>query len=558
MTPPPSFLATTKPIHRLGRWLLTIIVLITFIALGLTIWLIVEEKQWAKPILEESPAKVFAQGTIGTEAFPLPVFQVLPSLFPEYFQPFGPQMGDWIDQFGFIRNPDDPNGLPVGLTTRPYRPGTAAPSPTPFVGFACSACHSLELKIDANGPREVIYGAGNYSLNLLAFGEAYRGALMTKDESGEYRLNSKTITQEYQQKLGKELSQVDQTMISLWLGVARSTELEFEKQVDEPFTPKQIMLPEFVPAGPVRTQPFRSLVRIIKERPGSWMLAPTPDRGFSKIPAVFHQAHEYHGQWAQFDGSIANLNARSSLAAMTAGATVHNLAHPEIAHNIQQAAIYTKTAHGKSWEQIAFLPKIESEKAKRGEKVYREHCFRCHGGPDPNNPSGWLVGEPGSFGRNHEIGTDRHRLEFRHRDQMADILFNTFDRYRKDHPLRFPRDEIRVPNLNDPQENGYYAGPISRVFLRAPYLHNGSIPTLEELILIKPRRNEPYYRGRELFDPQAIGIRVEKNPTATHYFKFDPKLPGNSDQGHEFPWKIDDPKRDQNQLLDLLEYLKTL
>src|SRR5712692_43595 len=60
------------------------------------------------------PQQAFLFGNTGTEIMPLPVFEALPDLFPDQFQPGGPEAGDWMDQFGFIHGTPEVNqGLPV-------------------------------------------------------------------------------------------------------------------------------------------------------------------------------------------------------------------------------------------------------------------------------------------------------------------------------------------------------------------------------------------------------------------------------------------------------------
>lgn len=93
-------------------------------------------------------------------------------------------------------------------------------------------------------------------------------------------------------------------------------------------------------AGPNRTQPFRSLVRIHRDRPGWSADGHRMDQGFSKVPAVYHQDHTLHGNWAQFDGTAKDLIARSTLAASTAGANIYNLSRPDTAAHTKAAAEY--------------------------------------------------------------------------------------------------------------------------------------------------------------------------------------------------------------------------
>ena len=101
------------------------------------------------------------------------------------------------------------------------------------------------------------------------------------------------------------------------------------------------------------------------------------------------------------------------------------------------------------------------------------------------------------------------------------------------------------------------AGPVDGAFLRAPYLHNASVLTLAELINLEPRRTE-FYRGRNTYDIERVGFHSPSARDDQRYFRFDTAAPGNSNSGHDYPWAIDDPRRDPAALSDLLAYLKTL
>ena len=68
-----------------------------------------EEDTWVTPRTND-PETAFLEGTIGTELAPLPVLMALPVLVPEHFHPGGPAAGDWIDQFGFARPPEEIDG----------------------------------------------------------------------------------------------------------------------------------------------------------------------------------------------------------------------------------------------------------------------------------------------------------------------------------------------------------------------------------------------------------------------------------------------------------------
>jgi hypothetical protein len=321
------------------------------------------------------------------------------------------------------------------------------------------------------------------------------------------------------------------------------------------------------------------------------------DQGFSKIPVVFHQNEKYHGKWAQFDGSVDNVVARSTLAASTAGGDVQNLAQPDIASNVLKAANFTEDLPSFAWED-AFGDqfKIDSDLAKKGKDVYKAlYCLRCHGEPligadkkrlwtseqldEDEKKKGWSW--PGSAKKLEfsfgdivpldEIQTDSNRVRFRHKNEIPERVADEFGKnFRKKHPLAtFTKDNLRAPD-------GYLNAPISGAFLRAPYLHNASILTLEELIGLKERRRF-FYRGRNVYDPVGVGFQspevpVDKKsgePLSTkpydqhYYFFFDTRLRGNGNTGHHYPpWAFDESQKltdaQREDLRALLEYLKTL
>jgi hypothetical protein len=107
------------------------------------------------------------------------------------------------------------------------------------------------------------------------------------------------------------------------------------------------------------------------------------------------------------------------------------------------------------------------------------------------------------------------------------------------------RSAATPPNLM-----AYKAKPLAGVWATAPYLHNGSVPNLYQLLLPPGRRQRTFYVGSRTFDPKRVGLLTRKSPGA---FLFDTGLPGNSNAGHTYGTDLTDEQR-----WDLLEYLKTL
>src|SRR5882724_980338 len=115
---------------------------------------------WAADEKPDVNRTAFFYGTIGTELMPLPVAVTLPVIFPDYFQP-RKESGDWIDQFGFIRDSTSPDGLPLGFTKAAKFPKTGQSSPVQFVGLACAVCHTARLHTSYADTGFVVAGTGN-------------------------------------------------------------------------------------------------------------------------------------------------------------------------------------------------------------------------------------------------------------------------------------------------------------------------------------------------------------------------------------------------------------
>jgi hypothetical protein len=132
--------------------------------------------------------------------------------------------------------------------------------------------------------------------------------------------------------------------------------------------------------------------------------------------------------------------------------------------------------------------------------------------------------------------------------------------------------ELNIPQEQQEAWNGYrpniiqaplayMARPHSGVWALAPYLHNGSVPNLYQLLSPREERENVFYVGHTEFDPLNVGFVTQKKTRAN--FKFDTKLPGNSNAGHEFrdgPQEkgVIGPLLSQQERWDLIEYLKTI
>jgi hypothetical protein len=96
----------------------------------------------------------------------------------------------------------------------------------------------------------------------------------------------------------------------------------------------------------------------------------------------------------------------------------------------------------------------------------------------------------------------------------------------------------------------YKATPLAGVWATAPYLHNGSVASLYELLLPADKRMKTFHLGDREFDPKHVGYRTRP---AAGGFKYDTAVPGQSNRGPEYGSKLSDEDR-----WALVEFLKTL
>lgn len=187
-----------------------------------------------------------------------------------------------------------------------------------------------------------------------------------------------------------------------------------------------------------------------------------------------------------------------------------------------------------AWVRTAAPPRypfaIDAARAASGQSVYAAHCASCHqaGG-----------GRTGQVIPIDEVGTDRHRLDAWSR-RAADAYNGFADGYEWDFK-------------GFRKTNGYVAVPLDGIWLRAPYLHNGSVPHLEDLLEPAPQRTAVFYRGYDVYDPQRVGFVATGPEAERRGFRVDTRVRGSGNQGHSYGTQLSPAEKRA-----LLEYMKTL
>ncbi|MEJ7737472.1 MAG: hypothetical protein WKF97_08610 [Chitinophagaceae bacterium] len=173
---------------------------------------------------------------------------------------------------------------------------------------------------------------------------------------------------------------------------------------------------------------------------------------------------------------------------------------------------------------------------KEGEKIFVKNCSKCHGkyGASYEYPN-YLI--PQSV-----IKTDS--LLFKSNYQNPELVnwFNKSWFAQGNHAARLE------------PFNGYIAPPLDGAWVTSPYLHNGSVPTIEGVLNSKAR---PKYWSRNFENPKYDYVmlgwqhQAHDQPGGTAVYNTD--LPGYGNYGHYFGDKLTDQERKA-----VIEYVKTL
>jgi mono/diheme cytochrome c family protein len=130
---------------------------------------------------------------------------------------------------------------------------------------------------------------------------------------------------------------------------------------------------------------------------------------------------------------------------------------------------------------------VDSALASRGAAVFGETCATCHA-PGRDNRLGTVI----PLG---EIGTDPERSLAWTR-QAADSA---------NRAVLNGAGVERTP-MAKPEREGYIALDLGGIWLRGPYLHNGSVPTVRALLEPPERRPATFYRGYDVLDSEHLGF----------------------------------------------------
>lgn len=487
-----------------------------------------------------------------------------------------------MERFGFL--PDragasNPYRLPVGLTVNRSR--NTATLGMEIVGFSCAACHVGELNY--RGKRVRVDGApGLVDLQgyQVEFKESLDAVLKNPD-----KLLDLIIAMEKQQNMPGTPSAGEAARYAAEPEVQNAGNVQPIPNADSSFhsvssaaadaappPPKPAfderlkadiallkaqlahiqngrLLVDGTEPGPGRVDAFGAARNLLFSRYAMKMQSPVnfpfiwsvPDN-IGRKPAEF--------QWIHYDGNTNSILERNIGQALGMGAVFDPKTYESTLRigNLHQLEVLTHKLQAPKWPGDV-LGDIDQAKAQQGEGIYNQKCAGCHQnkmfaqtqiGTDPNraNSFGQRVGD---IPFPQAVAPILNGIK---KKAFADDGITAADQERMDADPVVWRATAQ-----------YLARPLNGIWATAPYLHNGSVPTLYHL-LHPDQRPGRFTVGNREFDPVRIGYREDAAAAGANVWVYDTSQPGNSNIGHSGDAFGTALPEDQKSAL--LEYLKKL
>jgi mono/diheme cytochrome c family protein len=439
----------------------------------------------------------FKYGSIGGEAvngIPYWIWKVLPVMFADKLP------GEGYTSLGFIQ--ESGQDLPIGFSQGKIGFNRVAQN--------CATCHAGSLRDKPESKAQIISAMPSNTVDLEGYIQFLAAVAVDK------RFTAQEMMPQIE-AMGANLNPLEK-LIYRYFAIPQTRDALITQSSQFAFLNRQSAY------GPGRVDTFSSYKTRQFGFPSD-RLKEAEINGIADFPSIWQQQPRSRMQ-LHWDGNNTSVNERNNSAALA-------LVTPTTIDfdSIHRVADWL-------WElpPPAYPYAIDRDLATEGRTIYENNCASCHAF------SGAKVGKVTPI---EEIDTDPGRLDSYTYETLSNqnTLFADISYRGKDQ---------RFQNFR--KTNGYANLPLDGVWLRAPYLHNGSVPTLRNLLEQPVNRPQVFYRGDDLFDQDKVGFVsdvAEENDK--QYFKFDTTLPGNSNSGHVYGTDLE--SKDKTALV---EYLKTL
>lgn len=495
----------------------------------------------------------------GSRLIPLKWFQALER--PASLEKFACH----LDRFGLVTDRFDdasPYGLPIGFSVGIHKDiGLGIqPDGVPWVGITCAACHSEKIQ----------YGDVSYFIE---------GAPSMVDFDGFMDELSAAL----------DATSIDKAKWLRFVGAVGDTsgfdalqeKLHHRQKVDHPDTR----------AGLGRLDAFGQIFNEVAVFIlGSESDAAAPNAPVS-YPCLWDIAQHKYVQW---NGSAPNLG----VGGKADGSALRNIGevigvfgeikvgdektkYPSSANlcALRQIEQWISQLRSPGWPVL--FPPVDQTAAANGQTLYREHCSGCHAVIDSRSPPRRTPVQMTSV---DVVETDRGMIDnFRLRSSdtgplkgkrtptlrspfsltsvgKRDYLHTLTGRIaigaiRELEPNFLSKNAVGLLLHGNPKLTNYKARPLNGIWATAPYLHNGSVPNLWELLKAPETRVKQFCIGNGEYDPVHVGFQTYEgaSPCPDRTFRFDTRFSGNSNGGHAYGVDLTTAQKKQ-----LIEYLKTL
>lgn len=456
-------------------------------------------------------------------------------------------------------------GLPIGWTVdRWASPATPNGPKLAKVGFNCSACHTGQLNY--RGTAILIEGGGalhDAGALQAMIGKAVLATGWLPWKRGKFLDAVSAETGQTREQVSADL---DHAAHVAWQGVKQS-----------------LIRPQYEPEGFGRLDALQRIANTVFADDLSEPTNNLRGDGAVKFPYLWDI---WRLDWVQYNGAVRQpmvrnvgealgVRAETNLVDATTGQTNREPARWDSSVNVKNLQWMEETLQRlrpPAWPESILGP-IKTDMAARGRVLFDAHCARCHGikVDQTVQPVEWRVTEIPV----QEIGTSPNTavnfVEHSYSGaklgkgtlHAADALALVTEKVKENRyaalgltqEQQAAADGFGRKNIVVGDKSVYKARPLVGIWAAPPYLHNGSVPTLHDLL--STNRPATFVVGTREYDPENVGY---SGAAFAGSQMFDTSLPGNANQGH---WFASDgragtigPALAESDVKALIEYLK--
>ncbi len=444
---------------------------------------------------DEEHFKYGSIGNDGATGVPFAIWAVLPDVFPDLL----PGPGGYRS-LGFVYDPAGSSDVPIGFSRA--RVGVDR------MAINCAFCHTTQLRETTDAELRIIPTAPSNTVDVLGYQRFLAAAASDPRFSAEHLLPAMAAR--------GDVPWLERQMHRLLLiGLTRS---EIQAQRDA-FAWTETR-PEW---GPGRIDPFNPV------KFGMLGLADDGTVGNSVNQPVWNldarEALRPNGplHWDGLNTSIREVVISSALG------------DGAVAEEFDFAAMDRIEGYLRRTAPPPSPHRPDPDAVVRGADLFAANCALCHGADGERVLTVIPI---------DEVGTDAERVAM-----WTDEARDGYNDYRVGYDWGF---------RNFQNVEGYVALPHWGLWLTGPYLHNGSVPTLADLLERPEDRPTAFLRGSIVLDGERGGFvsppcDPANPPPRAEGFCLDTAERGNGNGGHLWGTELDDAEK-----ADLLAYLLTL